>query len=322
MSTFYPNQEHDQTSILKIASINIGGLNKNLAYLNQLVMQHSIVCVQETWAESKIDLDNSIYVTGKKILFKPAKRKNKVGRAVGGLAFILDDHINTEVKFYGERIGKLTLDDVILLNVYLTFYNGTLLSKEEFTNDIVLLQEVINENKDNKQIVIIGNPIKKNFHSKELSKFLSKNQLLMKDIYTSQQVDHTYSQIFKNGKIVKSWIDHCLAHKDNNEIKNVKILVSDHNLGEHNAISIMYDLKIKSEKTNQKPKKQKKINWLNPTDVALYQNRVNSSVLKLETDLENLKLVNDKDKIKIATTKCSMSSHLFRSTHSKRLKTR
>jgi len=26
----------------------------------------------------------------------------------------------------------------------------------------------------------------------ELSKFLSKNQLLMKDIYTSQQVDQTY----------------------------------------------------------------------------------------------------------------------------------
>ncbi|CAF0783661.1 unnamed protein product [Brachionus calyciflorus] len=60
-------------------------------------MQHSKVCVQVTWAESKIDLDNSIFVTGKKILFKPAKRKIKVGRAAGGLAFILDYHINTEL---------------------------------------------------------------------------------------------------------------------------------------------------------------------------------------------------------------------------------
>ncbi|RNA44503.1 hypothetical protein BpHYR1_019892 [Brachionus plicatilis] len=60
------NSNHHTTlsKKLKIATINVGGINNNI----DLIITHNIVCIQETWATTRI---------------------HKTGRASGGLAFVV-----------------------------------------------------------------------------------------------------------------------------------------------------------------------------------------------------------------------------------------
>ncbi|CAF0951735.1 unnamed protein product [Brachionus calyciflorus] len=292
---------------LTIASINIGGLNKNIAYLNQLVMQNSVVCVQETWAECKNDLDNSIYITGKKIIYKHAIRRSKVGRASGGLAFI-DENLVFKQKFYSDRIGELTIGNLTILNIYLTFNDGSARSKEEFQNDLIFLQEILKRNANKRNTIIIGDfnadPIKNNFHSEELNKFLFSNNLILNDVYSPQQVDFTFYSKHKNGKEIKSWIDHCATEVNNDSISNVKILKSKNNLGDHNAISLLYKCNFENEIPKHAEKEKiRKINWNNSNEVSCDRQRLEKNLLKLYTELDKLKRENDKGKLKLAITK-------------------
>lgn len=74
------------------------------------------------------------------------------------------------------------------------------------------------------------------------------------DIKTHQKIDSTYRSFRKNQEIY-SWIDHVGAEESNKNINNVKTLLSDKNLSDHNAISLIYEL---IESTRHIPITQKK----------------------------------------------------------------
>ncbi|RNA42098.1 hypothetical protein BpHYR1_033740 [Brachionus plicatilis] len=221
-----------------------------------------------------------------------ARRDSKVGRAAGGLAFIIDNNLEYSHKFYGHRIGKITIGCLTILNVYLTYNNGTMKNDDDFLSELLLLHEIIQEDKNSKQFVIIGDfnahPMKINRLTKELFNFFTRNSLTMRDIYTSQSVDFTYLRLDKNGRQLKSWIDHCVTQSRNTNIREAKILISKSNLGEHKANSTEYISKNESITIyrTEAIKLKLSLKWHNQNELTL---TYELKQLKQETDKSILK---------------------------------
>lgn len=93
---------------LKIATKNAGGVENNIGYINELIKNNRIVCLQETWAEN--DVSESIFLANKSIYSKPAIRNHDVGRASGGMAFVFDENLKCKCDFPTERIGILKIN--------------------------------------------------------------------------------------------------------------------------------------------------------------------------------------------------------------------
>ncbi|CAF1025656.1 unnamed protein product [Brachionus calyciflorus] len=190
---------------LNIATINANGMENNQAYINKLIMFNSIVCVQETWALNKDKIEDCIYTLNKKTFCSEAKKNASEGRPSGGLAFIVDKNIKCEFYDLDDRINVLVMDGLAIFNVYLTYYDGKLINKFEFSSQIAQLEELVNEyRKKEQEILIVGDfntdPIKNTHNSSELIKFLQKNNLRMADIEISQLVD-VQKTTFRNDKL-------------------------------------------------------------------------------------------------------------------------
>lgn len=223
--------------MLKIATLNVGGINNNTEYLNKLVLTHNIVCVQETWATNKNSIKKNIYCLNKRLYFSPARKVSKLGRPSGGLAFIVDNDLKCQVIFKSERVGLINIGDTIIVNVYLPYFDGNQESKLEFEQELAILQEILNRNSGNR-VIIVGDMntdiIKGNFNSVNLLKFLSENNLTLIDIVQTQHTDFTYHKI-ANNRYTKSWIDHVTCKKIDQKDITFRILESNFNIGDHNA---------------------------------------------------------------------------------------
>ncbi|CAF1131234.1 unnamed protein product, partial [Brachionus calyciflorus] len=115
----------ESLSKLILATINASGFENNIGYINELISDNSIVCIQESWIENEKKLENSIYIANKLYFFEPATRYHTTGRASGGLAFIFDDHLNPIYELLNKRIGLLIVNQLAILNVHLIYDNGT-----------------------------------------------------------------------------------------------------------------------------------------------------------------------------------------------------
>jgi hypothetical protein len=84
----------------KIASLNCKNINANHEYISELIQEHNIVFLQETWARN--DENFSAFNKQCKIYHKSAMREDyTVGRPYGGIAWIVSEnvkkHVNSKV---------------------------------------------------------------------------------------------------------------------------------------------------------------------------------------------------------------------------------
>ncbi|CAF0788817.1 unnamed protein product [Brachionus calyciflorus] len=265
-----PKPNFEGTKILKISSINSAGLENNYEYINSLIREHAIVCIQETWAETYMKIKNSIFISEKNVYSKNATRSSHLGRPSGGLAFIIDQNLNTKCSFLNDRIGILKINKLVVYNVVvLGDFNTDLSRKGKRTNDF--------------------------------NNFLNKNNFKLADLEQKQIIDFTFQRADQ-----RSWIDHVLCEKNNINVRNVLVKLSPINLSDHNSLSLEYDLKIsKAHKPiTSLPKKSKIIvNWDNIEFKRAYQERIKKEVLKLESESEFLLNEKSPQKIKTLSTK-------------------
>ncbi|CAF0764457.1 unnamed protein product [Brachionus calyciflorus] len=194
----------------------------------------------------------------------PAEKVNGKRPPSGGLAFIVVNNIICDVKFINNRIGYIKFGDIMVFNLYLPYFNGQTELNLEF--DILIEQ---------------------------LQDFIQRKQ--------PQNVDYTYKKI-SNKKINKSWIDHVACYQEKlNQVKT-KILYSDSNLSEHNALSTSIENigDIINEFQNTKVERPK-MNWLNLAHRLKYQDILEKKK-NLGNITKNLCHIQNKNELKIKLT--------------------
>jgi exonuclease III len=289
-----------QNSNFKIATLNIGGINNNAGYLNSLVMSHNIVCIQETWATTAKTISDAIYCSKKRVVHYPASRRHKTGRASGGIAFILDTDLKYESRFISPRLRLLKVSNLTIINVYLPFHTGELDTQHEYDQEIENLQALL-ESEKRENVIIIGDMntdiTKPNHNTTSLLNFILKNGLTLADIKQQQSTEYTYRKIV-NDKLITSWIDHVICSLGKIENIKTKILASDNNFVDHNAITLtitnVQDAIIRHKTEPKKPK----LNWLNHQQQERYQYFVEKEIRELGNLTDNLKRLSDKNTLR------------------------
>ncbi|CAF1011392.1 unnamed protein product [Brachionus calyciflorus] len=175
--------------------------------------------------------------------------------------------------------------------------------------EIELIEELLKNNDSKSEIIIIGDLntdiLKVNHNSSSLINLLKNYQLTFADIKQRQETDYTYRKIFGD-KVHTSWIDHVICQKSLLSKIDTKILESDQNIGDHNAISILViDVKnVEHEEPRTKSKKNK-INWLNLDQCLMYQKEIEKQ-MDIEGDitifLQKIKKDSNKEELKTSIT--------------------
>ncbi|CAF0908600.1 unnamed protein product [Brachionus calyciflorus] len=237
--------------------------------------------------------------------FRKAKKDKSTGRPSGGLAFIIDKNIESKYIDLSDRINILIINKLAIINVYLTYYDGSIENKFDFSSEITQLNETLDDLKrQDFEIIVLGDfnadPIKTNHNSNEFLNFICKNELCMVDTASSQYVDYTFKNL-KRG--ISSWIDHILVEKSNQKIGKCHILVSAENKSDHNPLSTTYRLDNRLAKVNKQPKRFLNLEWNNLRAILKFQERVNDGINKLDSLKCELENESDKTKLKIMTTR-------------------
>ncbi|CAF1085776.1 unnamed protein product, partial [Brachionus calyciflorus] len=300
------NKPHHSKKI-SIATLNTVGINNNTKYLNSLILNHDIVCVQETWATRKSQIDQNILTPNMNIFFKPAKKIHKKGRPSGGLAFIVNKDIRCKVNYLSDRVGKLSIDGLIILNVYLPFFNNSNENNQDFDQELEIITDVI-ENNNKNEILIIGDMntdiIKINHNTKMLLELIKTNGLTIADIMQQQTIDFTYRKITQN-KCLSSWIDHVLCKRENLKNLRTNILDDIENIRDHKAISTQLTFHCETNNGNFKNTKRIKkinLNWLNSDHRLRYQNALELKISPIMDSIKELATISDKKKLKLKVT--------------------
>jgi hypothetical protein len=191
-----------------------------------------------------------MYISHKKIVSKTAEKSEREGRGKNGMAFIYNSDIklNSAIEFYGNRIGVMQLETVVIIGVYMCYNNGKQSSRDELQEDTELIIQLIKQFKSKgKEVVIVGdfnvdfsriNPF-----TRVLIDFLVETDYIVADIeYGSQLIDYIWHSIRYEDKekkkpyIITSWVDHLLVSRKSTTINYVEIIKSDCNKGDHNCI--------------------------------------------------------------------------------------
>lgn len=297
---------------IKICSINISGAKNNRTLLNEKIESNDIVVVQESWHKNYSTLKKCVHSKSKQILHKTAYKTSSKGRYKGGLIFIVDEKLNCEHSFVGDNIGILILNKLVVINVYMPYYDGNQTPNySKYVETLSSLNDLINKYKNqNKEIIICGDfntDFARNYSYGEMLKnFCKQHELVPVDIIHNQVAQYTYFKKFRN-LTIKTWIDHILVNKSNAaNVKYIKILnQSDINVGDHNPLDMIYELNIdRSQKTivNDINMRIREPKWINPIQTERYNKIVARTASKLNTILDKfLKTDDDSIKIQIAT---------------------
>lgn len=116
-----------------------------------------------------------------------------------------------------------------------------------------LLTSTINKYKaTNKEIILCGDFntdfSRNNTYGTILREFANRHSLIPIDLFRHQSAQYTYFKKFKN-MIIRTWIDHIFIPKDlESNVSYIKILdKSDINVGDHNPLVLIYELKLSTE---------------------------------------------------------------------------
>lgn len=205
---------------LKIGSINLNGLVNNQIYLNKLILDHDILCMQETWCTDNAQIDNVINIQGKKIYHKEAKKMSRNGRPSGGLGFIVNKNLRVYIKHISDRISLLKINNLLIININMIYDDGSKENNYTYENDLMLTQEIYDSNIINQmEIILIGDMnvdfIRPSHNMRSLVNFVNYNNLKCIDIVGGSDVDYTYHKIINNREI-KSIIEHIIVTNEKN----------------------------------------------------------------------------------------------------------
>lgn len=129
----------------------------NQIYLNKLLLDHDIVCIQETWCMNTTSIDGVISVNNKKIYHKAAIKFSRTGRPSGGLGFIVNKNLKVYVNHISDRISVLKINKLIIINVYMIYDDNSKDNYYVYKDDLMTIQEIYDTHiKNNMEIMLIG----------------------------------------------------------------------------------------------------------------------------------------------------------------------
>lgn len=277
--------------------MNICGINNNVIYLNKLIEQYDIICIQETWATDKSKLTSNLLTDKMKIYHKEAKKIAITGRPSGGIGFLVDKKYKCKVQFYGDRVGVIKLNKFAIITCYMICDNNTQTNLNDYLIELDVIQSLYRHltTIEKMEVIIMGDlnvDLRRNtLNTYGLKMFMKMTTIRSLEPININIVDYTYSKIVNN-HMIKSRIDHILARDDSSvPIYDAKIIKDEENLGDHNLISAKYML-LESDSFNtpfNKPKiKRPSINWGNPDERHEYSVRVGRELVKLNHKIERL----------------------------------
>jgi endonuclease/exonuclease/phosphatase family metal-dependent hydrolase len=288
-TTINKESEKKQNTTIKIASLNCKNYTTNFDYVNQLLSDHEIVFLQETWArdESCFGQPNEMY----KVYQKSSIKENyNTGRPHGGTAWLIRNNLtsHTKVKFKSDRISTIEIGEITIIGVYMHYNKNndeSLIEQERLMCEILsIITDATNRNGNNK-IMIIGDfncdLNRKSSFDRTLTTTIEKANLICLDHIYTQTIDHTYHM-----NNCKSRIDHAIINEQMaSDIIQTNILSdSTHmfNTSDHYALSIEIKNRIALKtKTRTTRDKKWKINWLNRELQDEYKNKLNKNLLNL-----------------------------------------
>jgi len=235
----------------KICSLNLAGAKNNTPLLNEQIDLCDVVAYQEGWNKNLSIIKSCFGKKNVQIFQRPATRISDKGRYSGGIGFIVNQEIKCEHEFINDNIAILLINKLMILNVYLPYYDGkNTLNYANYEISIKIISSLLEKyDKLGFEIILVGDfntDFSKNIeYSKLLLQMCKSQKMRSADIDNEQTVQYTYYKKFKNVTI-KTWIDHMFVMtKHSQNIKYMKILDrSEINNGDHNPLIMTYKLKL------------------------------------------------------------------------------
>ena len=269
---------------LKIATINIQSCKSNKVYLEKIIHQYDIVCIQETWLyefESNMlhDLSPNHCVTSKSSDKDDPIPPTERARGHGGVAIIwkdTHDNIVQPLEDGGVRINVIeikTPEPLIIVNSYLPARNGG--QKDQYLEILDELSEIIYKYSPTHRIVIMGDMnaslfrTPPNVQDQMFRSFCTKHNINISDLYP--KIDTFFHH---NGKHSAS-LDYILQVNNQGLVSDVRVQTDDPvNLSDHKVVEATIDIEIKSNKIKSPSSiPQGRKNW-EKCDVQIYRENI------------------------------------------------
>ncbi|RNA17696.1 RNA-directed DNA polymerase from mobile element jockey-like, partial [Brachionus plicatilis] len=201
---------------------------------------------------------------------------NNRGRKNGGIGWVISKRTNKhEVVFVNERMSVLKIGNHALIGVYLTYNDNSFENKIIKEQEFQVLTRMYKNLRDSYSVLILGDfncDVKRsNSNDKLMNNWLKENKFVCQDILQEKFINYTY---FKAD--AKSWIDHVVTHENNETIKNIKIIDSKWNCGDHLAIAGAVNvetLDMNSHMFNNDKTNDQRIIW-NETTKRIYADKL------------------------------------------------
>ncbi len=320
--------ESDGSIKLDIISLNARGVCTNKIGINNAATLSDVLCLQELLHGQAKKLHKHLNTTNKNIVQRVGTRKGNKGRYSGGLAFLVSKNINiSKSEFKNNNIGLLYINNLVIINVYLPYYNGdNTENMKQYEEDICwLINKISILKKDKREVIVCGDFntdfARLNKYSVLLTKLLIDTEMTPFDIMVDQINEFTYEKRYKRFTI-KTWIDHVLI--GNNNLANVEymqILKGDQNMSDHYMLKLKYRFKLKTDSktiVGDTSTSIKQIKWYKDE----LRNRYKELVLVSSNDLNRIKLehslcTDEAEKILLATCYFNELSHICISANKK-----
>ena len=221
---------------------------------------------------------------------------------VGIIKLVIKDEkqCHNSIDFINERISYIRLNNIAVIGVYMPFNDQTKMGKFNLEIELNNVMQAFEQlKKEGYETLIIGDfncDVKRlNSYDKIFNRVLKENELICAEYKYSQNVDHTY---FKGDK--RSSIDHVVVDKEMSKLRNIEIIESVNNDGDHHAIEIVVE--AKESKRSQDIEhylniKNSKIKW-SEKNKREYNNRLQAELEKFDFKI-NIDTKNDSKKLKL-----------------------
>ncbi len=254
-----------------------------------------------------------------------------MGRGKNGMAFFYNSDIvlSNPIQYYGNRIGVMELESVVIIGVYFCYNDGSEATRQELETDLVTIRELIDLFKNkNKESVVVGDLnvdfTRMNKFTTTLIDMMVNTDYIAAEIeYGHQAIDYTWHSIRYDKEndnkpyLITTWVDHLLVKRKSTLVPYVEIIKSDENRGDHNCIRFILqqeskndaDELVKTQFVKMKPFKPS-LDWRNKEAVTEYSDKVQKEMLKLDFEFKSLSsLRSDSDQMENKLTSALNAIH-------------
>ena len=288
-----PGQSLDNSmETLKIGTLNIQNSETNIQYLQEILPQHDILCLQEHWLlscdkDSLETINNDYEVISLSADDNQPRLDYKLIRGYGGTAIFWKKALNGKIKHLISVTPRIIAIEIkinpypiCLINAYMP--SDTKNSDIEYKDTLVQIHEIINTYGCTHEMILCGDMnaslIRQNTRDKTLHSFLQENQLTTTEKYPNK------STFFHHNQKYVSQIDY-FFFKANSGLKIQNIVIRDHeatNLSDHTLLTV--NIKTPNLPKGSKTAKTKTITtkpkW-EKAEVDIYREEIKDAIPKL-----------------------------------------